>query len=200
MLCVVLLTAAEIKGVFFFDPHHFLETFGYDVAISQYNLFTPLIIFLLRYYYLLYTKKDEYKIGKLHYLPYKPFGIMAKYISIMLLISIPAVFLARSLSNNTVDFSQAVNAMYIFLMLSLLTWIFSRQKREDELIHNIRLESMQLAVYFNYAVLLLANLALYSGWFLLFMFMNLITIEVFFLIRFYCALLKLNKETSNPAV
>jgi len=200
LLCIILLAVALIKGVFFFDPRHFLETYGYEIIISQYNLFTPLIIFVLRYYYLLYIKADEYKTGKLSYLPHKPFRLIAKYISFALIIGIPLIFFIKWWSKNAIDFSWAVDGMYVFLLLSLLVWVYSHEKKEDEFINNIRLQSMQVAVYFNYAILLVANLVLFSGWFLFFMFMNLITIEVFFLMRFYYALWKLNRETGEPVL
>lgn len=197
LICIILLLAAFIKGFFFYDFHNFLELFGYEIVISQYNLFTPLIIFVLRYYYLLYIKADEYKIGKLSYLSYKPYRLIAKCISLALIIGFILIYTIKWLSNDTLDFRRAVDPMFVCLMLSLLGWLYSHEKKEDELINNVRLESMQLAVYFNYAILLVANLTLFSGWFLFFMFMNLITIEIFFLIRFYYSLWKLNKEAGE---
>ena len=81
--------------------------------------------------------------------------------------------------------------------MSLLMWGYSRRNEEDEFISTLRLESMQLAVYFNYAVLLLANFLFYSLDFMVVMFLNLGTIALFFVLRFSYVLWKSNSDNKH---
>ena len=76
------------------------------------------------------------------------------------------------------------------LPIALLMWGYSRRSEEDEFISTLRLESMQLAVYFNYGVLLVANFFFYFLDFMVVMFLNLGTIALFFVLRFSYALWK----------
>jgi hypothetical protein len=55
------------------------------LGMSIYNLFTPLVIFIIRYNYLRYSKNGEYRVGNLYYLPAKPYKFIGKLLSIPLL-------------------------------------------------------------------------------------------------------------------
>ncbi|MEM6828913.1 MAG: hypothetical protein AAF551_00255, partial [Bacteroidota bacterium] len=48
------------------------------------------------------------------------------------------------------------------LILSLLLIGFSKVKDEDEMIHSIRTRSMQIGIYINYALIILATLSVYG--------------------------------------
>ncbi|TSJ43627.1 hypothetical protein FO440_05410 [Mucilaginibacter corticis] len=186
-LCTVLIIAAIIKGDVFYDYHNILGSFGYIAVIAIYNLFSVLIIFLLRYHYLLYSKMGQYKLGGLSFLPYYPYRVVSKWATRILFV--PA---ALTYTNWPLPYSSEIIAV---LSLSLLVWVFSRQKREDEMISTIRMESMQLAIYFVYGFLLLSDFFIYGNAFFYIMMFNLVGAEAFFLIRFHFAYNKLLKDT-----
>ena len=164
------------------------------LGMSIYNLFTPLVIFIIRYYYLRYSKNGEYIVDRVYYLPEKPYKLIGKLISIPLLGLVLLLCMYSWVSRNDVDLSgTGLDVMLLFLPLTLLIWGYSREKNEDEFVSTLRLESMQLAVYVNYAILLLANFLFYFFDFMLVMFFNLGTIVFFFVMRFNYILWKHNK-------
>jgi len=74
-----------------------------------------------------------------------------------------------------------------FLPLAMLVWVYAKEKDEDEYIKALRLDAMQIAVYVNYAVLLISNFAFYSADFFVVQVVNLVTIPLIFQARFqYC--------------
>ncbi len=164
------------------------------LGMSIYNLFTPLVIFIIRYNYLRYSKNGEYMVGRLYYLPEKPYKLIGRLISIPLLGLIVLMCMYSWVSRNSIDLSgTGLDVAFLFLPLSLLIWGYSKEKNEDEFVSTLRLESMQLAVYVNYAILLLANFLFYFLDFMLVMFVNLGTIALFFVLRFSYILWKHNK-------
>jgi len=74
---------------------------------------------------------------------------------------------------------------------------FSKEKKEDEFISKIRLESLLWATYLNYAVLILATLFIFGTSFLYVLFFNMFTILIFFIIRFKWVLYKSKKSFKN---
>jgi len=171
-----------------------LGSFNDMAAMCTYNLFTPLAIFIARYYYLRYSKNGEYKVDKLFYLPAKPYKLIGQLISVPLLLIILFAFTGSLFFNGDIDPKDWVEDLFLLLPATLLVWGYSRQRNEDEFVSTLRLESMQIAVYVNYAILLLANFFFYFTDFLLVMFLNLGTIALFFIIRFNYILWKYNKE------
>ncbi|MDB5154185.1 MAG: hypothetical protein JWR54_2936 [Mucilaginibacter sp.] len=176
------------------DP---LGSFADLLGMSTYNLFTPLLTFIARYYYLRYSKNGEYKVDKVSYLPEKPYKLIGQLISIPLLIIIILSFTGSWFFKGDTEVKEWMQVLLLFLPLTLLVWGYSRQHSEDEFISTLRLESMQLAVYVNYAILFIANLFLFFTDFLLIMVLNLGTIVLFFIIRFNFILWKHNKENGK---
>jgi hypothetical protein len=176
------------------DP---LGPFADILGMATYNLFTPLVIFVARYYYLRYNKNGEYTVGQLFYLPERPYKMLGKFISVPLLLFILVSFTGSWFFKGDVELKDWMQVLLLFLPLTLLVWGYSQQKNEDEFISTLRLESMQLAVYVNYAVLLAANLFLFFTDFMLVMFLNLGTIALFFVLRFNYILWKYTKEAPN---
>ena len=165
--------------------------------MSIYNLFTPLLIFIARYYYLRYSKNGEYQVGKMYYLPERPYKIIGQLISVPLLLIIIFSFTGSWFFKGDIELKDWTATLMLLLPLSLLIWGYSKRSEEDEFISTLRLESMQLAVYFNYAVLLLANFFFYFLDFMLVMFLNLGTIALFFVLRFSYVLWKSNNENKH---
>lgn len=70
------------------------------------------------------------------------------------------------------------------LIIGLLLVAFSREKTEDEYITKIRLESLQISVLINYALLIICILAFYDMDFFSVMIYNMFTTLIIFIIRF----------------
>lgn len=61
------------------------------------------------------------------------------------------------------------------IIVSLLFIAFAKEKKEDEYVQSLRSNSLVLAVIINYVVLFIANITLYDTHFLEFLFYNLFT-------------------------
>jgi hypothetical protein len=80
------------------------------------------------------------------------------------------------------------------MLIGLFMVCFSREKEEDELIANLRLQSLLWMVYSYCALLLVANYILYGGWFLNFMMYNLFTPLFVYFFRFKYLIYQLKKD------
>lgn len=74
------------------------------------------------------------------------------------------------------------------LILSLIFMSLAKEKREDEYINNIRLQSFQLAVIINYILLMIIVFSSYGPGFLVLLYVNIPLLLVFFLALFYTRL------------
>jgi len=141
------------------------------------NIFTPLLIFIVRFNYLKYIKKDIYLLDKPFLLannPTKKVGVV-----ITLLVFLIGVFALVS----KLEGGNYYQILYISFIIGLLLWAFSKHKNEDEMINNQRLESLQLAVYFNYGILLAATLLFYSINYLFVLMFAQFSLLLYFVIR-----------------
>jgi len=176
------------------DP---LGSFADIMGMSTYNLFTPLLIFIARYYYLRRSKNGEFKVDKIVYLPERPYKIIGQAVSVPLLVIILFAFIGSWFFKGDTEPKDWIESMFLLLPLTLMIWGYSKRHNEDEFVSTLRLESMQLAVYVNYAVLLLANFFFYFFDFMIVMFLNLGTIALFFVLRFNYILWKYNKQNGK---
>lgn len=94
--------------------------------------------------------------------------------------------------NNILD-----ELLLILTILSALCIAFSKEKQEDELITKIRLDSLVWVTYVNYIVLIISTIFVYDFTYLWVMIINMLTILIFFIIRFNWQLIRLKKETLN---
>jgi small-conductance mechanosensitive channel len=85
----------------------------------------------------------------------------------------------------------------ILCIIGAVLVAFSKEKHEDEFIAKIRMESLVWATYINYAILIFCMLFFYGIGFFYVMIFNMFTILVFFIIRFYYQVYKLNKAMSH---
>ncbi len=85
----------------------------------------------------------------------------------------------------------------ILCIVGAILVAFSKEKHEDEFIAKIRMESLVWATYFNYSMLIFCTLFFYGIGFMYVMILNMFTILLFFIIRFYYQLYKLNKSVSH---
>jgi hypothetical protein len=82
------------------------------------------------------------------------------------------------------------------IIIGLLFIAFAREKQEDEFIGKIRLESLQWAVLINYVLLLMATWLVHGLGYIDVMMYNMLTILIFFIIRFHTVLFR-NRSSIN---
>ena len=73
----------------------------------------------------------------------------------------------------------------------------SREKIEDEMVRQVRFNSLLVALYVNYAVLIVCSLLVYDLDFLLVMMYNMFTMLLIFMVVFRYRMWRLNKETKD---
>ncbi|RKR81203.1 hypothetical protein BDD43_1348 [Mucilaginibacter gracilis] len=170
------------------NQHSGFGFFDNYLDFTIYNLFVPLLIFILRFYYLLYQNKNEYNIKAVRYLTNKPYRFIGKWLSIIII----CFLIVNRVFPLKVNFLEST---FIVLPISLLIWAYSKEKTEDEYINATRLEAMQVAVYVNYVILLVSNILFYSSDFLEIQLLNLITIPLIFIVWFQYKLHSTNNES-----
>jgi hypothetical protein len=84
----------------------------------------------------------------------------------------------------------------LFIVGALLV-AFSKEKQEDEFIAKARWESLVWATYINYAILIFCFVFFYDMSFLYVMILNMFTVLIFFIVRFYYILHITNKSLGN---
>lgn len=162
--------------------------------LVEINLFTPLVIFICRYNYLKLVNKESYNLSQPRFLPNKPFktfGIILSSLGFTLLM-VSIIIDSREDWVNTME-----TISYLILVFGLLFWSFSKNKEEDEMIMQQRLEGLQLAVYFNYSVILFFNLTTYSILFMYVLIFAQFSILLFFIIRMEYINYKNNKQLNT---
>jgi len=82
----------------------------------------------------------------------------------------------------------------LLIVFGLLFIAFSKEKIEDEQISQLRLDSLQWAVYFNYALFIVCVLFVYGVHFIPVLIFNIISPLVFFIIRFQWKIYRLNRS------
>ncbi len=90
-------------------------------------------------------------------------------------------------SQNLTDEIAAIGVIFSLLLIA-----FSREKVEDEMIGQLRLEALQWSVYANYIVLAIAILTLYDNAFFSVMIYNMFTVLLVFITRFRWLLYRSN--------
>lgn len=157
------------------------------------NIFTPLLIFIARYNYLKHIDKESYLMSQPRFLPNQPF----RKIGIVLALAGFVYFVVAMMIEPEGEMVYITTQLiYLVFIIGLLLWAFSQNKTEDEMLMQKRLESLQLAVYFNYLILLIATLTFYSFIFLYVLTIAQFSLLVFFVIRMEYANFK-DKQTLN---
>lgn len=116
--------------------------------------------------------------------PYK-WRIVGIVLFIVGLVASLVGFIHHSDINTDISRELATDVLLLTLIVGLLLIAFTKEKIEDEHIAQLRLDSLQWAIYFNYAVLILC-IVFVSNWHL---FINIATHYIFtplifFIIRF----------------
>jgi hypothetical protein len=158
---------------------------GDNLDFMVYNLFTPLVIFIARFYYLVYKSREEYDIKPIKLLPNKLYRPAGELLTIALIVITAAFDLLVE--------GDKGDTLFLMLPFAMLLWVYSKEKQEDEYISTIRLHAMQWSIYTNYIILLMANLFVYGAGFLYIMMFNLVTIPAIFLIVFHYRLYRIRQ-------
>ncbi len=166
----------------------------FDVQVENwavYQIFLSLAIFIGRFYFLLYRNSDAYFLPKPNYLPYRPYHQIGKYVSLIGgcyawaagIYELETFF--ETPSNSSLElFFSAGDVCWSFLPFFLLLWAFSCEREEDEYIAQLRLESMQWAVYLNSALFLLLTWSVYGFFYLFVLEINVVSLLYFYLFIF----------------
>ncbi|MES2108924.1 MAG: hypothetical protein V4577_09270 [Bacteroidota bacterium] len=175
---------------------HFLnkviEIITDNLQYLAYNFFVPLLIFIGRFYYLLYRNKNEFDVKPVHYLPYKPYRFLGKWASITIIAIAAAAWIF--------GWDESVLDLLWLLPVSLLLCIYTSEKNEDEYLNAIRLDAMQVAVYVNYSILLLSNWFVYGPDFLVIQLVNLVTIPLIFIAWFYYRVYQVSRQAEVKSI
>jgi hypothetical protein len=87
--------------------------------------------------------------------------------------------------------------LQVGIILGLLFIGFSKEKIEDEQLSQLRLDSLQWAIYVNYGLFILCIVFLYDWNFLSVLILNIITPLLFFIIRFRLKIYLINRDLKN---
>jgi hypothetical protein len=102
--------------------------------------------------------------------------------------------------SNVFNFDETINLTdelaLTGIIVGLLFIAFAKEKHEDEFINKLRLESLQWALLVNYILLLAATWLVHGFGYIDVMMYNMLTILLFFIIRFHVVLFK-NRSTIN---
>lgn len=90
------------------------------------------------------------------------------------------------------DYTDEIIALGLIAGLILIA--FSREKVEDEMISQLRLEALQWSVYANYLILAVAIVTIYDVAFLNVMIYNMFTVLLVFIARFRWLIYRNNRE------
>lgn len=106
-------------------------------------------------------------------------------------------FLGKSQFFSVIENSVSDEILLAAIVVGGILVGFSKLKNEDELIAKIRYESLVWAVYFNFAVMLLATVFIYGMYYYRIMLANMFTVLLFFIIRFHVMIYRLNKAAGD---
>lgn len=173
---------------------------GYEIDYLDLNLYTPLLAFIARFYYLLHKNKNEYYIAPLHLLPHTPYNKIARLVALPSVVLF-AICLVKDSGGLFLKpaWSERLDLIYLILPIVLLAWMYSKERMEDEYINSLRLQAMQIAVYINCVILLVANFVYYSFDFFVFEIHELTVLPLMFVIIFQYNLYRLSRNTSRKS-
>ncbi|WP_143014171.1 hypothetical protein [Mucilaginibacter pineti] len=121
---------------------------------------------------------------------------------ILLVIGIASILIIYkfSPSSNVSSTSQIISAFsgaFPAVILGLTLIAFSKEKIEDEQIAQLRLDSLQWAIYTNYCILIMCFFLLHGISLLSVVTFNILTPIVFFIVRFRWLIYRLNQSLTE---
>ena len=181
---------AELMGIVFIKKWNGFSTYFF------YSPLALLFIFVTIFYSLLYKLKKGYRSGAVYFLPYKPYNISGKIAGVFLIVS----SLASTLPVFKIDTnSDWFTGIFSIMLLFLLFLVWSKEKNENKEMTEIRLKAMQIAIYLNYFLFLLATWVIYGTDYLVVLNLAFIAVPIIFMVVFY--VMRLSPAQSNdPAI
>ncbi len=164
-------------------------------TLETYYLHILLFVFVARFYYELSKEKHGGLVTSFHLFPYKPWLPAVRCICVfffLLIIADASVGWVDSLLKKAIPMEA-----YLLFPVSLLIWIWSKQKNENDIQTNARFKSMQIAIYINYALFLIATWCLYGIDYLMAEITGLMSTPIIFLCIFYYKLYTLRKNANR---
>ncbi len=173
---------------------------GYEIDFLDFNLYAPLLAFIARFYYLLHKNKNEYYIAPLHLLRHTPYNKIARLVALPSIILF-VVCLIKDFFGlfQRSAFNEYTSSIYAILPIVLLIWMYSKERVEDEYVNSLRLHAVQIAVYINCAILLIADFVYYGLDFFVFEIKELTLLPLVFVIVFQYNLYRLSHNTSKKS-
>lgn len=111
--------------------------------------------------------------------------------------AVGVIFGIYTLASDYATSSLVNNIAIIGTVAGAILATCSREKIEDELVRQVRLNSLLVALYVNYAVLIVCSLLVYDLDFLLVMMYNMFTILLIFMVVFRYRMWRLNKVVKD---
>jgi hypothetical protein len=182
-----------VLATWFFYGTNFLN-------VMIYNMLTVLIIFVIRFQYVLYRKKSPAR--DVFSLPprFKKIGliiviacIIAYLVQILEIYDFPFLETGNSMESSFFDnlnYNWIDEILTTGMTIGLIMMAFAREKSEDEFIVSIRLRSLQAAVLLNYGLLFLMNWFFFEGDFVNILIYNMFTVLIIFVLWFNITLRK----------
>ncbi len=159
-----------------------------------YNFFIALLIFIFRFYYMLYKSRRKKALKPLYLLPYKPYSSIGKIASIPFILLLIAEIVSFVFSINIYRGGDIPAVIFIGFPVFLFLWIGSKEKNELRTIAKTRLKAMQIAFYINYSLFIVATWAIYGFDYLAVIMICLISVQLIFLMVFYFQLYQQRKK------
>ena len=164
-----------------------------QLSADLYNWLFVLVIFVCRFYYLLNKYRTRGIVNPTSLIPFNPYNLIGKATALVLcvLTAVAAIF---NLKNDIyADLFSLIPAAFFLL-------IGSKERNETEEISNIRLNAMQVAVYINYILVLVATWTVYGLDYLVVLLISLISIPIIFALIFYATCFKASRQNRKIAL
>ncbi len=179
----------------FLGSEELLDLLGLVEYQSELNIVLPLLLFNLRFYYLLRIKPDYFLTGHIRLLAHRPYLWLGRILAILGL----SYFAFIVFSNRLFDVDGAYPKLAILAFIGgMFLWSFSRRKTEDEFTTQLRLNALQASFYLHYFLILIGTATIFSLSYLLFLVLvqfTLLLFNILFLEGFLCrARMQLKKE------
>ena len=172
-----------------------ITAFYHMPTLETYYLHILLSIFVARFYYALSRDKNDGPVTSVYLFPYKPWLPAVRCVCVfffLLIIADTSFSWVDSLLKKIIPIQ-----VYLLFPANLLMWLWSKEKNENDIQISARLKAMQVAVFINYGLFLIATWSLYSIDYLMAEITGLMSTPIIFLCIFYYKLYMLRKKASS---
>ena len=166
--------------------------FDYFVFVC-YNLFMLLVAFVLLFHGLVWLwRKGRLTVSARTWL------LPPLYRRIGWVLAVPFAAACIYVLTEAINMGQWLDEVSVIgLTIALLLISFSRERQEDEYIAALRTKALVWAVYVSYIILIIGTVSIYGDAYLYFLFSNLFTLPIVFILKFRWMMHQLNKEEGS---